>query len=117
MRMTTDAKGMPASLLDRSEARTREYSRIAARVGGVGAGVADLGGVRGEGKDWRAALLSDGLHFTPEGQASRTTPSRRRTPSEARRDALAMDAPTHEALVGANNTNDWHGHLAEMGVA
>ena len=119
MRMTTDAKGMPASRLDRSEARTREYSRIAARVGGeFGAGVADLGAAfEGRGKDWRAALLSDGLHFTPEGQALAHDAVAAATPSEARPDALAMDAPTHEALVGANNTNDWHGHLAEMGVA
>ena len=47
----------------------------------------------------------------------RTAAARLATPNEARPDALAMDAPTHEALVGANNTNDWHGHLAEMGVA
>ena len=35
----------------------------------------------------------------------------------ARSAALGYDARTHEDVVGANNTDDWHGHLAEMGVA
>ena len=69
------------------------------------------------GRDWEGRLLSDGLHFAAEGHELAFDVVSRAVPERARSAALGYDARAHEEVVGANNTDDWHGHLAEMGVA
>ena len=68
-----------------------------------------------DGREGR--LLSDGLHFAAEGHELAFDVVSRAVPERARSAALGYDARAHEEVVGANNTDDWHGHLAEMGVA
>lgn len=71
LRLTTEIKGMPPALLDRSATRTERYAGAAAEVAAeMGVASADLhGGLKGHGgSDWATRLLSDGLHLTEEGQ-------------------------------------------------
>ena len=71
LHLTTAIKGMPSELLDRSAARTEKYALAAVEVAEeMDVALADLhGGLKGHGgKDWAKRLLSDGLHFTQEGQ-------------------------------------------------
>ena len=118
-RRTVDVKGMPASLLDRSSRHTASYAMVAREVGRTsGVPVADLHAAFAEsGRDWEGRLLSDGLHFAAEGHELAFDVVSRAVPERARSAALGYDARAHEEVVGANNTDDWHGHLAEMGVA
>lgn len=118
-RRTVDVKGMPASLLDRSSRHTASYAMVAREVGRTsGVPVADLHAAFAEsGRDWEGRLLSDGLHFAAEGHELAFDVVSRAVPERARSAALGYDARAHEEVVGANNTDDWRGHLAEMGVA
>ena len=117
LRLTTEGRGMPADLLDRSFERTAAYAEAARRVGeALNVPVADLHAAFRDpknGEGWEKRLLSDGLHFTSEGQsvAFRTVFGEiheKRLP-----EALGWDAPTHEALLNRNETEDWHGHLMD----
>ena len=113
---------MPADLLDRDAARTAAYAAAARRVGeATRAPTADLHAAFVErGVGWEKALLSDGLHFTAEGQALAFETVLAAVPPETKPATFGTDAPTHDALVGADATDDWHGHLrddaAERGI-
>ena len=117
LRITTERRGMPADLLDRDAERTRAYAEAARRVGAKHAefvSTADLHAAFLErGAGWEKALLSDGLHFTEAGHALAFETVLAAVPPESKPDRFALDAPTHDALVGANATDDWHGHLRE----
>jgi lysophospholipase L1-like esterase len=116
LRITTERRGMPADLLDRDAERTRAYAEAARRVGAKHAFVstADLhAAFLGRGAGWEKALLSDGLHFTEAGHALAFETVLAAVPPESKPDRFSLDAPTHDALVGANATDDWHGHLRE----
>ena len=117
LRITTERRGMPADLLDRDAERTRAYAEAARRVGARFrdfVSTADLHAAFLErGAGWEKALLSDGLHFTEAGHALAFETVLAAVPPESKPDRFALDAPTHDALVGANATDDWHGHLRE----
>ena len=117
LRITTDARGMPADLLDRSTERLVMYVEAAKRVAKSttsGVSTADLyNAFKQSGRGWEKKLLSDGLHFTEHGQALAYE-----ILSEVIKNAMAKnkikpsyDSPTHDLLIGSNNTDDWHGHL------
>ena len=118
LRITTERRGMPADLLDRDAARTAAYAAAARRVGeATRAPTADLHAAFVErGVGWEKALLSDGLHFTAEGQALAFETVLAAVPPETKPATFGTDAPTHDALVGADATDDWHGHLRDDGA-
>jgi lysophospholipase L1-like esterase len=119
LRITTEVRGMPADLLDRSSDRLAKFADAARGVARDTKGVtmADLHeAFKQAGLGWEKRLLSDGLHFTEQGQALafETVSASIAAAKVNAKNALfpfAYDAPTHETLIGANNTDDWHGHL------
>ena len=117
LRITTHQRGMPADLLDRDAERTAAYAAAARRVGeAIRAPTADLhAAFLGRGVGWEKALLSDGLHFTAEGQALAFETVLAAVPPETKPDRFGFDAPKHDTLVGVDATDDWHGHLRDDG--
>ena len=134
LHLTTKLKGMHPDLLDRSEAHTASYAGAAAEVGAeLGVAVADLhGGLKGHGgNDWAGRLLSDGLHFTPDGQErvhqiiEETVRNWKNegdvlgigmSSLRAHSAVLPWDSPPHDEIVGTNKTNVWDREGKEGGA-
>jgi hypothetical protein len=91
-----------------------EAAKRVAKSTTSGVSTADLyNAFKQSGRGWEKKLLSDGLHFTEHGQALAYE-----ILSEVIKNAMAKnkikpsyDSPTHDLLIGSNNTDDWHGHL------